>query len=129
MSRRVNAVSPRKKLQSLSLHWIPPLAQHVLFTPLDKLVKEMDKVYSIPITSEDFSTFHWCSWPNKDWQWKRKDKILRICVIRMFWLQCFVAKAPTSAQYWCALEFLLMLRWFSLWRAGAIFTWISTFLW
>jgi hypothetical protein len=84
----------------LSEHLLPDIAKFVLFTPIDKLLLEKSKVFEVPLTQEDLETFDWCTWPTRSWYWESQTTLIRILVIRLFWLQYFCAKGPTSIRYW-----------------------------
>lgn len=57
-------------------------------------------MFEVPLTQEDLETFDWCTWPTRSWYWESQTTLVRILVIRLFWLQYFCAKGPTPIRYW-----------------------------
>lgn len=84
----------------LSEHLLPDAAKAILFEPLDRLVLQRDMVFRVPVTAADFTRFSWCSWPRDAWYWTTESTIARVLVVRMFWLQHFVAAGPECIRYW-----------------------------
>ena len=96
---------PMQRLKKFAEHLVPTVAKDILFTPLHDLILKKDLVFKIPFSKVDVEKFDWCTWPDRDWYCTVDSTVVRVLVVRLFWLQYFVAMGPVKIRYW---SYLLM---------------------